>query len=339
MQIASAIRSILVPVLGVSCAAVQADHPSFGLGSGVSGPIHTLSPNTLARGSWVGGLRFETTQQDTFSAAALEGNAITAGEVHNVDAVNVMFLGLGYGISDNLTISASLPWITRDNIIDADLEDVGPPPDVHVETLGDISGVGDLTVLGQYRLVGDAQTRFAAALLTGLRVPTGSTRERTDDGARFAAEFQPGSGAWSPLIGASFQQRFARTAVTASLLYTITHEGSQQTDLGDVFNYDLAWVWRLSGHDETHVSMDSHHSHADWDLVLELNGEWRDQQRQAGLTDSNTGGNLMYLSPGVRVGSGLWSGFASLSIPVVESLNGVQNEPDWRFTFGVGRRL
>ena len=38
------------------------------------------------------------------------------------------------------------------------------------------------------------------------------------------------------------------------------------------------------------------------DLVLELNGEWHDKQRIAGIPDPNSGGTTVYLSPGVRVG-------------------------------------
>jgi hypothetical protein len=34
------------------------------------------------------------------------------------------------------------------------------------------------------------------------------------------------------------------------------------------------------------------------DLVLELNGEWHDHQRIAGVNDPNSGGNVVFLSPG-----------------------------------------
>lgn len=316
-----------------------ADHPSFGLGSGVAGPVYTLSPHTLPRGAWVGGLRFETTPQDTFSRTELEANALVTDEVHNVDGINVVFLGLGYGITDSLSITASLPWVMRDNIDDAHLEDPGPPPEVHVDALGDASGLGDLTMLGHYRFLGEADAPFTATLLAGLRVPTGETRDKDAEGARFEAEFQPGSGAWSPLFGVAAQRSFGHIAVNASLLYTDTREGSQDTDLGDVLNYDLALVWRLPGQPHAHGNAANGHAHIDWDAILELNGEWRDRLEHAGHRDPNSGGNLFYLSPGLRAGLGKWSGFASVGIPVAENFYGVQNEPDWRLTLGVGRRF
>jgi hypothetical protein len=71
------------------------------------------------------------------------------------------------------------------------------------------------------------------------------------------------------------------------------------------------------------------------DLVLELNGEWHDHQRIGGVSDPNSGGNVIYLSPGVRVSVDKWSGFLSIGVPVVNDMNGVQAEPDWRVLTGV----
>ena len=48
------------------------------------------------------------------------------------------------------------------------------------------------------------------------------------------------------------------------------------------------------------------------DAVLELNGEWQAKQTISGETDPNSGGNVVFLSPGVRVASNRWSGFVSV---------------------------
>ena len=53
------------------------------------------------------------------------------------------------------------------------------------------------------------------------------------------------------------------------------------------------------------------------------------------MTDANSGGNVVYLSPGLRLSYERWSGFASLGVPIVNDLNGVQAEPDWRVLTGV----
>ena len=71
------------------------------------------------------------------------------------------------------------------------------------------------------------------------------------------------------------------------------------------------------------------------DLVLELNGEWHNKQVVAGLVDPNSGGNTVYLSPGLRVGYGSLAGFASIGIPVVNQMNGLQSKPAYRVITGV----
>jgi hypothetical protein len=70
-------------------------------------------------------------------------------------------------------------------------------------------------------------------------------------------------------------------------------------------------------------------------LVLELNGEWHAREVVAGATDPNSGGNVVFLSPGVRLSYDKWSGFVSVGVPVVNELNGIQAEPDWRVLTGV----
>jgi hypothetical protein len=71
------------------------------------------------------------------------------------------------------------------------------------------------------------------------------------------------------------------------------------------------------------------------DLVLELNGEWHDKQGTSGVKDQNSGGNTIYLSPGVRVSVDKWSSYVSLGIPVVNEPNGIQPVPSWRLITGI----
>ena len=51
--------------------------------------------------------------------------------------------------------------------------------------------------------------------------------------------------------------------------------------------------------------------------------------------DPNSGGNVIYLSPGFRLSMDEWSGFFSFGIPIVNDMYGVQAEPDWRILSGV----
>ncbi len=85
---------------------------------------------------------------------------------------------------------------------------------------------------------------------------------------------------------------------------------------------------------------DGHHHHEhestrpSLDLVLELNGEWHAEQVTNGIDDPNSGGNTIFLSPGLRLSQDKWSGFVSVGVPIVDDLNGIQSEPDLRVIAG-----
>jgi hypothetical protein len=230
---------------------------------------------------------------------------------------------------------------------------------------GNSAGFGDVTMLGQYRFHNNAQNGTSAAVLFGFKAPTGSTNQRDAFGNLFEAEFQPGTGSWDGLLGAAFTKRTGRWAFDVSALYYLVTNGTQNTNLGDRLLFGGAVSYRLVGaigsskevelHEycmqprnqlQEHCLYHANHDHSDMkktpytlDLVLELNGEWHDKQRIAGIPDPNSGGTTVYLSPGVRVGFDRYSGFISVGVPVLNEHNGVQSKPDFRVLTGIGARL
>jgi hypothetical protein len=225
-------------------------------------------------------------------------------------------------------------------------------PEAVNETIdrGDTDGVGDLTLFGQYRFYGQ-DAGVQASLLAGIKTPTGETGEHDDQGELFEAEFQPGSGSWDPMLGLALSQAQGRWSVDANVLYTLATEGTQHTDLGDRFHYNGAATYRLMGGNAVasrEVAMHhSHHGHSHHnhhglspnglviDAVLELNGEWQAKQTISGETDPNSGGNVIFLSPGMRIAKDRWSGFATVGLPIVNDLNGLQSEPTYRLFGGL----
>jgi hypothetical protein len=215
--------------------------------------------------------------------------------------------------------------------------------------------------LGQYRFFNSRTTQTEAALLAGVKVPTGRSHVDDRTGERFEAEFQPGTGSWDGLAGLAFTQRSGAVSFDSNVLYQLATKGVQDTDLGDRFLYNVAVSYRISGgplapSGRMHVGalpepmyhagprgrgQDRQHEESPaprgpaLDLVLELNGEWHDKQKIAGVKDENSGGNVVYLSPGLRLSVDKWSSFVSVGIPVVNDLNGVQAEPAWRLLTGV----
>ena len=294
-------------------------HPSSGVGLGDAGPVRTVSASTQMQGRWTFTLQGEFIDLDAFSDSELKNFAEDGHDVHSMNSVFHGTLGAGYGVNDRLTISLKIPYIILNDIKEAHADE---PDEVHVH--GDAMGIGDLTIFGQYRFLEMKGNGVESSLLFGLKTPTGKTDDEDIEGVRFETEFQPGSGSWNPIIGVAASKRYGRVSFDADLLYTIATKGAQETDLGDMFNYDLAASYRLF------------EGSFAGDLIIEANGEWKQKQETDGVKDGNSGGNAIFLSPGFRLSSkNNLSVYFSAGFPVVEDLNGIQNDTELRAVAGV----
>ena len=354
-----------------ACAAASsafAHHPS-GIGNtNGSGPINTISATTLRAGQGAAGVMFELIRlrplsDETLGEAAHadappptahhedeaeHGHAEADGHSpHSLKSIESINVALAYGVTDDLTVSARLPFVRRTDVREGlyfhEHPNLGEEVSI-VETLGGASGAGDVALLGQYRFFKDATSGVEMAALLGIKLPTGKTSEKANEGERFEAEFQPGSGSWDGHFGLAATMRSGPWSFDTSALYYLVTEGTQNTDLGDRLLYGVALSYRVMGGPaaEEHVHGDGavylHKSSAKAlavDIVLELNGEWHDKQKTGTEIDDNSGGHTLYVSPGLRLSAGDWSGFASVGIPVVEDMNGLQPDPDWKLVTGV----
>jgi hypothetical protein len=313
---------------------VSADHASPSFETGSAGAINTLSASAMPKGKLVFGISAQFIELDDISSERLEELGAISEEVHSTDTLLNLSANIAYGLTDNLSVGLSLPYVDRQNISEAENAGAGVG---EAELAGDSSGIGDISLFGQYRFY--SSNSMDIAFIAGVKMPTGDTDEKELEGKLFEAEQQPGSGSWDPFAGISFNQSWNRIGISSNLLYTFVTEGTQNTDLGNIFNYNIAVSYRAYLPEEEH----EHHNHeheskiVDYiDVVLELNGDYREQVEINDVEDSNTGGNTLYLSPGVRIGLGqTWSIYTSLGIPIVNDLGGIQSEPDYRITAGI----
>jgi hypothetical protein len=325
-------RALLLAMLLPMTDAAHADHPSFGFGS-ASGGINTTSALPLPNDQWVFLSRGEFIDNDAFSDAELEDFASQGiEEVHSTDSVLSAAVGLAYGITDKTLLSLYLPYVKRTNIREGEIEDgLG---DAHV--LGDSAGIGDAVAQLQYQAwqMNDLYT----SLIAGIKLPTGKTSETANDGHLMELEFQPGSGSWDPILGIAVSKLSGKLAADASVSYIFATEGKQNTNLGDILDYDISVGYRLTdshGHTTNAAHTDSY-----WDVLLELNGESRERATQDGLDKANQGGTVVYLSPGIAFStSSGFTGYLSLGLPVVNRLHGLQSEPDYRIIAGLNWSL
>jgi hypothetical protein len=345
--------------------ATWADHASVNIGVGLAAGINTESGATLPRGKWSVGVRTEYVEFDEFSDRELVRlrEEQPDGDLHSVGNILNASAGLFYGVTDDLTVGLRLPYVRRDTIREpsggdghAHGEEADDDHDhaVMVERLGDADGLGDMVVVGQYRFFHRPNAHHVSALF-GFKAPTGSTTEKADQGFRLETELQPGSGSWDALFGASYTYSFAPFSFDTNVLYSAVTEGAQNTDLGDIADYNFSLAYRLGGrhedgdeHDHDHHHDHGHdHEHDDdgrewtsrlaWDAIVEINGEWREKLEISGDVNRNSGGNVVYLSPGIRVVIADRVNLAlSVGIPIVTDLNGSQVEPNYRLISGVG---
>jgi len=338
-----------------------ADHPTLGLQQDAAGSITTLSAVTLPEGARTMGFEWQHISNKEIGDADLAHYAEDGEEVHSTGAINNLSLNAAWGLTDNLTIGFNLPQVTRMSIREgahhaadagADEHDTPEPEPEHegpgehgavnlheISQLGDASGLGDLTTYGQYRFVGSDDARLHASILFGLKAPTGKTDIISDAGHRFEAEHQPGSGSWDTLAGLAVTRQWTNITLDSNILYALAGDGSQDSNLGDTFNYNVAFSYRL-GHPDKHGNGKAHHHDTNpgniWDIAVEINGEWRDYVTTAGERQGHSGGNLVYFAPSIRFSSNKgWTAYASLGVPIVENLNGIQSDPKFRLFAGV----
>ncbi|RKZ63023.1 MAG: hypothetical protein DRQ44_10445 [Gammaproteobacteria bacterium] len=312
----------------------SADHPTVAFGAEGAGPVSTIPAIPMPAGSWGFGVRAEIINNDAFSTQQLEDFAADGLEgVHSIDKITSTSLSLSYGVTDDLSVNARLPYIERKNIRESEIEDGVPEAHTH----GDSSGVGDLLILAQYQVSNSEKTDVAIQF--GIKTPTGETEVKDKDGVRFETEFQPGSGSWDYLLGTSISKNINAFCYHANILYNKTTEGSQSTEIGYALSYNAALSYRL-GFDENHDHASHDHNDlevtgVEWDLLIELNGETRAKNEISGIEDENSGGSILFLSPGVRVSAGKFGGFISVGMPIIENQNGKQTDIDTRIVAGL----
>jgi hypothetical protein len=334
----------LAALICASATSAKADHAGYAGGTGTAGPIITVPATTLPPGKLAAALRVTYAKPDHLSDAELERRAGQHIHAHGTNYLLSPSASLAYGVADNLTLALGVPFIRRDDLREGTHQHTGGVALNGVEDLGSPSGLGDATLLGQYRFAGDEHSAWQAAFLAGVKLPTGATHEHAPSGERLETEHQPGTGSWDPLLGFAVSRRFERVSVDANVLYQFSTSGAQATRLGDRTQYNLAVSYRVGGeHHHEHEHGGEEHEHAEHhaptvDLVLELNGEWEGRQKVAGVVEQESGGRVLYLSPGVRltVSEG-WAASLSLGLPVAQRIRLSHPENDYRLVMGVAR--
>ena len=313
-----------------------ADHGSMGFGLGTASPIVTGTGITLPQGTWAIGERVQFISYDTASDAKLLGlaNAYPPGDprndVHSVNSLLSPSLFAAYGLTDRLTIGVQLPYNVRFNVRspndDGDM----------VNKLGNSNGIGDTTIFAEGNVYRSADNLNYLSLVAALKTPTGANQVTSKLGTPFEPHHQPGSGSWDPMLGLAFTRGMGVFSLDTSYMYLFSTAGTRDVEgnrvtQGDVFNYNIALSYAVGAPKNIRSGLFAESNQSRWTLVLELNGERRAQQKTRGVSDPNSGSNVVYISPGIRFAGGRnWNTGVSIGVPIVTDFKGYQDPPSYR---------
>lgn len=335
-------KTLLAHAILLAPLCALADHAALQIDGGPGSAITTMGAETLPSGQQTIALQYQYLDLDELSDSELLDSEEA---LHSVNSFSQASIGYSVGITDRITLSVALPYVSRDGFREASHEhhdeaDEAQHHDEEAKAEGDvidsdISGWGDVSLLGRFALNKDEPSQRYYALLAGLKAPTGNTNEKLSDGEKAEVDHQPGSGSWDPLMGIAYSNQLSpQWSVSSNLLYHLTTEGTRETTVGDSLMYNAAILWTPTSHSHHSGDSTSHTEHA-WQYVLELNGEWHDKTEVSGSKDDNNGGDVIFAAAGLRWSVGDWGTHISLGTPIYKNLNGVQSEPDWQLSTGV----
>ena len=302
-------RTILATLIIAVTATAFADHGPGTSGSGA----FTESAETLKPGQWSTAIRLEWTEFKTPGA----GELADAEAFELIDRALLTTLNLSVGLAENFQLGIAFGYYSVEGTREIEQGEEGPEL-----STSDPDGWTDLWLTGKYRVYRGPAGQVA--LYGGVKAPVGEDRFFNSAGERLEPAATPGSGAWDGMAGAAYT--FALTpglALDASAQYTLRGE-KHGYRLGNRFDAGVALGWRIFGDAKSFPQVS---------LQAEANVRAVRRSDTEEGRDGNTGGTVLFLSPGARVRfteHAAWS--VGVQLPVVQDLNGDQAETAFRVT-------
>ncbi len=223
--------------------------------------------------------------------------------------VNMANLTLRYGIMDKLDARIIVPYV------DKELDRMSAKKDFTDSN----SGIGDVKLISRYSIFSQKRKDpFNMAIGLGVKFPTGSTDEK-DSSGKTPGFIQTGSGSWDPIMEVGAHKVMGRQWFSTYFMYQLTTEGElgkMDFEKGDLFKYNFGYGYALAKL---------------FDLQLELNGNVRGKAEKNGMEVKNSGGHVLYITPGFHIKFNKKMHLdAGVALPVYRDLNGKQVSEDYR---------
>ncbi|MHB1173999.1 MAG: hypothetical protein ACYCZJ_02600 [Sulfuriferula sp.] len=288
----------------------------------------TLNSDWGIQGTWEHSgtrldLRYEWVRQDQLRAGTAKvpaaGIAETHDEVKTFNRNTIVTLDHSLGPDWGLTLRVPVVARKHEHIYNDPINGAQP------ETWK-FSALGDMQLLGMYRLDPGYTSPASAGLRFGVKLPTGSIAQRNADGEPAERSLQPGSGSTDLVAGAFY--------------------GAPGAPGGNWFS-QIQWQHAVAIRDNYRpgdtVSLDSGYAHAltaSLQGLLQLNLHWKDHDRGSNAEPADSGGEYAHISPGLAFAvSKDMRLYGFVQIPVYQSVNGTQLTADWTAAAGVNVRF
>ena len=229
-------------------------------------------------------------------------------EVNVVAIPNVLV----YGATPDLALFAIFPYIFRG-------VELTNPSGKRIDK--NDNGIGDLNLIARYTVYSRdyPSGTFRLAPLAGVKLPTGD--DDLEPITTDSIDFQFGG-------VSTITWDFGRHEIDADVIYRIKTE-AENFEKGDDLLYDLAYEFRVYPWTLPEVGAPDFLY-----LVAEANGLFSQKSSLNSNTINDSGGHMLFLSPGLQFATKRYILESSIQLPVVQDLNGSQVKTDFILTAG-----
>jgi hypothetical protein len=247
-------------------------------------------------------------------------------EVEKYTVNNYLTLGIDYSSSRDWGVNVQVPWINRDHSTLGMMSDGITPGAGGGQYNSHTSSVGDVKIIGRYQGF-THQCNFG--ILYGVKLPTGSFMEKgvsTDPTAPGPVPIdrglQPGTGTTDAIVGAYYSNSINQDwDYFTQAIYQKALNSRNQYKPGEGLNVNVGL--RYAGFPS-------------FSPLLQLNLRNVVHDEGANADQNNTGGTLLYISPGVTVPVTMQlSVYGFVQLPVYQDVKGIQLAPRYTASLGV----
>ena len=192
-----------------------------------------------------------------------------------------------------------------------------------------ISGIGDATVLGMYKIY---QTHKDSTVLVhtlqlggGVKIPFGKFDQANNGSVN--PSYQVGTGSWDFLLATEYVVKRKQFGLNTMLNYVIKTENEKQYRFGNQFNYATTFFY-LYEKDKYSIAPQ-----------LGFAGEVYEDNYQLGQKVRNTAGDIFMGKLGFEIGKDKFSLGANVMLPIQQNLTGGNVEANYRWSLNLNYSL